>query len=337
MAKFTSIVFDKDACYHVKELGVGTFGTVIKCFDKNANKYFATKVSNGASKSQSVIIDREVDILRSLQDIPNVPKLLDYTATNLASSCFSMTCLGLTLHEYVARFGGQLDAADVCRVAVSLLKTLCEIHRRGIVHRDIKPSNFVFDMSLENLYIVDFGMATSVVNELEGDVSKKTFIGTAQYTSLNGHLRRAQSYLDDLESLGYVLHKLYTGSLPWMHKTDIEDPVIRNHIIFEDKKRYYATMNRALDVEFPALGRYFALVRDNQERLHAMLQSCREDEFCTAADEMSMMYPAETADIVEPVKFGCNCMNSRLIHSSLIDLFVQDFDMMGETDLSFSI
>jgi len=42
-------------------------------------------------------------------------------------------------------------------------------------------------------------------------------IGTARYASVSAHEEMEQGRKDDLESIGYVLIYLATGTLPWMN------------------------------------------------------------------------------------------------------------------------
>ena len=42
-----------------------------------------------------------------------------------------------------------------------------------------------------------------------------SFVGTATYASINVHRNICASRRDDIESLAYMLIKLYKGELPW--------------------------------------------------------------------------------------------------------------------------
>jgi len=57
--------------------------------------------------------------------------------------------------------------------------------------------------------------------------------GTARYASINAHEGRGQSRRDDLESLGYVLTFLSTGSLIWQ---GLKNPATKNEDISKMKR-----------------------------------------------------------------------------------------------------
>lgn len=69
------------------------------------------------------------------------------------------------------------------------------------------------------IYIADFGLAKqhSPGGSHIPFAENKRFIGTSRYASVGAHLGRELSRRDDLESLGYSMLQMFTGTLPWMN------------------------------------------------------------------------------------------------------------------------
>ena len=94
-------------------------------------------------------------------------------------------------------------------------------HSKGYLHRDIKPDNFTMGVNKneDTVYLVDYGLAKPYLDFIKGNhipfSDDKRLTGTARYASINAHLGYEQGRRDDLESLGYTLIYLHTGSLPW--------------------------------------------------------------------------------------------------------------------------
>jgi tau tubulin kinase len=108
-----------------------------------------------------------------------------------------------------------------------------DLHLAGYLHRDLKPGNFAIGKEeSRKIFIFDFGMARKYVDQ--NGVLKRPrwttgFRGTVRYAPLSCHALREQSRKCDLESLMYVLVRLFRcyvsnshfqieltkGSLPW--------------------------------------------------------------------------------------------------------------------------
>jgi serine/threonine protein kinase len=71
---------------------------------------------------------------------------------------------GLPLDEFLAqRERGGLNAEELRRIAIGLLRALRDAHAAKVVHRDVKPGNII--ISDKGVYLVDFGISRYIGTE----------------------------------------------------------------------------------------------------------------------------------------------------------------------------
>ncbi|HEX8824749.1 MAG TPA: ATP-binding sensor histidine kinase [Archangium sp.] len=119
--------------------------------------------------------------------------------------------------------GQPFELSRLLPLAVSLVATLAEVHRRGVIHKDIKPANVLLSAAGQ-VWLIDFGLATSQQLEHVEASAAALVEGTPPYMSpeQSGRMNRAVDYRTDFYSLGVVLYQLLTGELPFRGKDALE-------------------------------------------------------------------------------------------------------------------
>ncbi|CAN1262332.1 Calcium-dependent protein kinase 7 [Linum perenne] len=146
-----------------RELGRGEFGITYLCTDKETKEAFACKSISKRKLLTAVDIEdvrREVDIMSSLPDHPNIVKLKatyeDHDNVHLVMEL----CQGGELFDRIVARGHYSE-----RAAASIARTIMEVvrvcHENGVMHRDLKPENFLFANKKEDspLKAIDFGLS----------------------------------------------------------------------------------------------------------------------------------------------------------------------------------
>lgn len=89
------------------------------------------------------------------------------------------------------------------------------------------------------MHLIDFGLSKLFVIDGEHIEYKenKGMIGTARYASIHALKGHEQSRRDDLESVGYLLIYLMTGTLPWMN-INSDDKSIK-YLKIQKMKEFY--------------------------------------------------------------------------------------------------
>ena len=150
---------------------------------------------------------------------------------------------GPTLAKVLAE-RGPIGEEEIRGIAVSLGRTLSEVHRRGFVHRDIKPGNILLCDSGE-IKLLDFGFATRALEDQEQVAG--TFLYSAPEQT--GMLKRPLDGRSDLYSLGVVLYECAAGSPPF-----------RSHDAAELIRRHAVEAPEALSIRSPQLSEATAAV-----------------------------------------------------------------------------
>jgi diguanylate cyclase (GGDEF)-like protein len=110
-----------------------------------------------------------------------------------------------------------LAASVVLDLALSLARTLAEIHRRGVLHLDIAPANILYKPAGQAPQFIDFHLATLAEEGRRSFTHHNEIAGTLAYIApeLTGRLGQAVDQRADLYALGATLYELATGQAPF--------------------------------------------------------------------------------------------------------------------------
>jgi len=195
-------------------LGKGYFGDVFIGTHIITKEKIAIKLSDHENKW---CLQNEARCYVKLNKIQRIPKMRTFGKIN-DFHYIVMDLLGVAL-ETLQQKQPIFSPNVVSKWGIQLLDCLKQIHSNNIVHRDLKPANILFNQGIENVYICDFGLASSYM------ISKTKHIsicegcsGSVRYMSIHSHQNIFAVRRDDIESLGYILWELLEGTLPWANK-----------------------------------------------------------------------------------------------------------------------
>jgi len=200
----------------VREVGVGSTGTVYLSHDPYYNRDVAIKVYHGdltdADKARTArkMFLSEAQMVGMLQH----PQLMPiYDAGEEDGHCYVVTEYvhgGRTLAAF-CRAEDALPVDVVVEIIFKCAKALHYAHSRGVIHRDIKPSNILYTQE-GDVRIIDFGIALvadSEMSRIEG------IAGSPSYMSPEQVQGKELTNRSDLYSLGAVMYELLTGARPF--------------------------------------------------------------------------------------------------------------------------
>jgi eukaryotic-like serine/threonine-protein kinase len=121
---------------------------------------------------------------------------------------------GSTLDKY-CQPGSLLDFKRVAEILQTVCGALDYAQQFGVIHRDIKPDNILLSENLEPK-VSDFGSALSAENVR---VSQVLGVGSPAYMSPEQIQGETLTFHSDMFSLGMVLYKMLTGTLPFTAST----------------------------------------------------------------------------------------------------------------------
>ncbi|GAA5161733.1 ATP-binding protein [Pseudonocardia eucalypti] len=207
---------------------------------------------------------------------------------------------GVTLRSRMA--AGRLSVPEALTVAADLLRSLAELHERGLIHRDVRPANVMVNERppVYSATLVDFGL----VSESFLNPTRPTRSPRYMSPELAGVLERAVDCRSDLYSVGIVLYECLAGRPPF----DSEDTreVLRQHLSAAPSRL------RTLGVPIPQ-----AL----EEILHRLLHKDPDDRYHSARAALADVEAVGSAlrsGIAEPgVAVGAHDWRQTLTEPSL--------------------
>jgi serine/threonine protein kinase len=215
----SSSVGEKIGRYEVRQqLGAGSFGVVLRCFDSDLKRDVAIKLPlrQGAPSAE-----RLKEFLHEAQSAarlrhPGIVTVLDAGQTDNGVYIVYEFIRGTTLQSRLEAGNFSLD--DIVRWVAGAAEALHHAHKNGIVHRDIKPANILLDEE-SRPHIADFGLAKMDDQFFKNDAGR--VLGTAAYMSPEQATGRSHwaSPQTDIYSLGVMLYQMLTKRLPFGGRT----------------------------------------------------------------------------------------------------------------------
>ena len=117
----------------------------------------------------------EAGILKSFQNLESIVPVYDLFEENGTAYLVMEYINGLTLGQYVTE-NGTFTFPEISALIAPVIRSLADIHARGLIHRDVSPDNLILGTD-NRLHLIDFGAAS---RESAGD-TKNTVIIKAGY------------------------------------------------------------------------------------------------------------------------------------------------------------
>jgi hypothetical protein len=214
-----------------KRIGWGGFGEVWTAWHGALRREVALKFLRGRAESPEGQrrFDREIKALRALSH-RNVVQIFDGSTTDDGQRYFAMELLdGETLGSLVQR-EGPLHPARALALVAQAARGLGAAHRAAIVHRDVKPENIFVCRNSSVVKVLDFGIATLLADEGQGDRLTATGLlaGTPAWVCPEAIEGRSVTPASDVYSLCAVLYFALTRTPPFL--ADAQHGVLYSHL-----------------------------------------------------------------------------------------------------------
>lgn len=218
-----------------KEIGVGTFGRVLRCTDSHNGRKVAVKVVRRVERyCDSAKI--EADILYDISCYAEGKKLCSQIIARFLENghyCIVLEELGRSLYDYLKENSYKGFPLDYVRsFSGQLLDCMTFLKSINLIHTDLKPENILIAsrddeiinvdgcaMTLprnRHIKVIDFGGATY------DDEHKSSIVNTRQYRGPEVILGLGWSFPSDLWSCGCIIAEIFSGELFFGTHSNIE-------------------------------------------------------------------------------------------------------------------
>ncbi|HEY1302057.1 MAG TPA: sigma 54-interacting transcriptional regulator [Vicinamibacterales bacterium] len=168
---------------------------------------------------------------------------------------------------------GPMEIRRCLRIALGLATALRHLHQRQLIHKDIKPSNILVDPSNDQIWLTGFGIASRVPRERQPPTPPEFIAGTLPYMApeQTGRMNRSIDSRSDLYSMGVVLYKMLTGTLPFTASDPME--LVHAHIA----RQPVPPSERSKDVPSPVSGIVMKLLAKTTEERYQTAAGAAND------------------------------------------------------------
>ena len=196
-------------------LGEGGMGRVYKAYDRELDRFIALKVLLPDLANDPQIIQRFKHelLLASRISHKNILRIHDLSEADGVKFITMAFVDGEDLHNIMKR-ERPLPLDRALKFSRQLCDALDAAHAEGVVHRDFKPHN-VLVAANDQVFVSDFGLATSFETAKMGMTRSGAFVGTPRYMSPEQVEGGKIDQRSDLYSLGLVMYEMVTGDVPF--------------------------------------------------------------------------------------------------------------------------
>ncbi len=196
-------------------LGEGGMGRVYKAYDRELDRFVALKVLLPDLASDPQVIQRFKHelLLASRISHKNILRIHDLSEGDGVKFITMAFVDGQDLHDILKK-ERPLPLDRSLKFARQLCEALDAAHAEGVVHRDFKPHN-VLVAGDDQVFVSDFGLATSFETAKMGMTRTGAFVGTPRYMSPEQVEGGNIDHRSDLYSLGLVIYEMVTGDVPF--------------------------------------------------------------------------------------------------------------------------
>ncbi|HNP63163.1 MAG TPA: serine/threonine-protein kinase, partial [Woeseiaceae bacterium] len=233
----------------------------------------------------------ERQIMASLEH-PNIARLLDGDTTRDGVPYVVMEYVqGVPIDQYCS--DNALGIDERLELFQQVCAAINHAHKNLIIHRDIKPGNIL--VTAEGVpKLLDFGIAKILDTNgpLAGSLTRSSMrMMTPEYASPEQVRGETINTASDVYSLGVLLHKLLTDSLPY--DLDIREFGAFERIICEQEPRKPSSINPAIGSELDAI--VMMALRKEPARRYPSVEAFTDDLKRLANDQPIAARPDTTA------------------------------------------
>jgi predicted ATPase len=166
------------------------------------------------SPKQIAAFRREYELICSLQS-PGVIRAHDLTADQNRLVMVLEDFGGQSLAQFLR--ARRFSIGDALSLAIRMTDIVGQVHRQQVIHKDVTPSNFIWNPEIDQIKLIDFGIATCLTRENPVLAHPTGIEGTLAYIApeQTGRMNRIVDYRTDFYSLGVSFYEMLTGQLPF--------------------------------------------------------------------------------------------------------------------------
>jgi hypothetical protein len=240
----------------VRRIGAGGMGIVFLARDPALKRLVAVKVmapDRAVDDEARARFQREAEAVAKIAH-PNVVAI--YSVGELANGIPYLVMQYVEGRSMAERLKeeGPLEVPEAKAIIGQVASALGAAHAKGVIHRDIKAANILWDDASGRALVSDFGIASLVERESEGDPMQLTqtgvAVGTPQFMSPEQLLAERVSEKTDVYSLGLLSYELLAREGPFPHMSSPNQLIVAH---LRDAPRPISALRADIDPGFEAL------------------------------------------------------------------------------------